>query len=290
MEAQPPEELSEAFRAPVTTALQAARLLETLAVYDLDVPAMEAGEDFAAHFLSEGRGYCVHFATTAALLLRMNGVPARYVSGYTADITPGEATAVPDYAAHAWVEIYLDGYGWYPVEVTPGGGETGAAVALPPEQAGPSEEIQTGGDSVPAQPGENGTAPARDSKGDALAAPEEDQAPDLRWLALPACALLLAALAWGAERLGRSLRRREEARPDTNPSALAAYRRYHRLLALGAAEDPVLEELGRKAKFSQHTLAEEERQLCWQRLAAAAEGAGPLPRWKRLLLALLARY
>ena len=40
---------------------------------------------------------------------------------------PGEEVSVPDSAAHAWVEIYLDGYGWYPVEVTPGGGESAAA-------------------------------------------------------------------------------------------------------------------------------------------------------------------
>ena len=51
-----------------------------------------------------------------------------------------------------------------------------------------------------------------------------------------------------------------------------------------------LEELGRKAKFSQHTLTEEERRLCWQRLAAAAGEAGPLPRWRRLALKLLSRY
>ncbi|MFQ8759732.1 MAG: hypothetical protein ACLSAF_10150 [Intestinimonas sp.] len=32
---------------------------------------------------------------------------------------------VPDSSAHAWAEIYLDGYGWYPVEVTPGYGGGG---------------------------------------------------------------------------------------------------------------------------------------------------------------------
>ena len=90
--------------------------------------------------------------------------------------------------------------------------------------------------------------------------------------------------------MSRALRRREETRADTNRSALAAYRRYRRLLALGAAEDPALEELGRKAKFSQHTLTEEERRLCWQRLTAAAGGASPLPRWRRLALKLLSRY
>ena len=291
MAVQTPEGLAEAFQAPVATALQAAQLLEMLAVYDLDVPTMAAGEDFVAHFLAEGRGYCVHFATAATLLLRMNGIPARYVSGYTADITPGEVTDVPDYAAHAWVEVYLDGYGWYPVEVTPGGGETGGAEALPPEEAVPGGD-QTGTDSAPVQTGEAEPGPQEEggAPSGGAAVSEEAGGTALRpWLAL-LCIPLLAALAWGAERLSRALRRREETRSDTNRSALAAYRRYRRLLALGAAEDPALEELGRKAKFSQHTLTEEERRLCWQRLTAAAGEAGPLPRWRRLALKLLSRY
>ena len=304
MEVQVPEDLAEEYRYAVATALQTARLLGETAVYDLDTPAMAEGEDFVAHFLSEGRGYCVHFATAAALLLRMNGIPARYVSGYTADIIPGETAQVPDYAAHAWVEIYLDGYGWYPVEVTPGGGETGTELAgteesLPSDENDPGSSTQTEIAPVPVQPWENDPASDEDAVSGSDAGTgdpggntaEESQPLALRWLLIPAGILLLTGLAWGGEKLARSRRRREEVRPDTNPSALAAYRRYRRLLALGAAEDEVLEELGRKAKFSQHTLTEEERQLCWQRLAAAAqETADTLPRWKRLAVALLVRY
>ena len=62
----------------------------------------------------------MHFASAGTLLLRALGVPARYVSGYIADVTAGETVDVPDQNAHAWVEIYLRGYGWYPVEMTPG--------------------------------------------------------------------------------------------------------------------------------------------------------------------------
>lgn len=97
-------------------------------------------------------------------------------------------------------------------------------------------------------------------------------------------------MAWGLERLARSYRRKEETKSDTNASALAAYRRYRRLLTLGAAEDLVLEELGRKAKFSQHTLTEEERHLCWQRLSDAGLESSELPWWKQLVLKVLIRY
>ena len=97
-----------------------AAYLSSIAVYDPDTPAAPDGTDFVTHFLDEGRGYCMHFATTATLMLRSIGLPARYVSGYVADTVAGEWVDVPDYNAHAWVEMYLTGYGWQPVEVTPG--------------------------------------------------------------------------------------------------------------------------------------------------------------------------
>ena len=55
-----------------------------------------------------------------------------------------------------------------------------------------------------------------------------------------------------------------------------------------AAEDALLEELARKARFSQHTLTEEERAAAWERLEALGrETANALPVWKRWLLRLL---
>ncbi|MDR1573722.1 MAG: transglutaminase-like domain-containing protein [Clostridiales Family XIII bacterium] len=84
------------------------------------------GEDFAARFLAEGKdGYSVHFASAAALLFRYLGVPARYAEGYfitdedAAAMRPGEPFAVNETRAHAWVEIYRDGVGFVPFEVTP---------------------------------------------------------------------------------------------------------------------------------------------------------------------------
>ena len=94
--------------------------LAAVAEYDPDTPAAPEGEDFVAWFLTEShRGYCMHFASAAVLLLRSMGVPARYVSGFVADVPASGRVNVPDSAAHAWVEVYIDGYGWEPVEVTP---------------------------------------------------------------------------------------------------------------------------------------------------------------------------
>ena len=295
---QAPEGLADSYHHAVTTALQTAQLLGELAVYDLDTPAMAEGEDFISHFLTEGRGYCVHFATTATLLLRMQGIPARYVSGFTASVTPGETAKVPDSAAHAWVEIYLDGYGWYPVEVTPGGGESGAVSpetedpALPETDDEPTVDTpQPETPAVPVQPWEDIPTPDTGDTGSESTSPSP-QSLDLSWLRIPAGILFLGALGYGLERLAHHLRRREEERPDANPSVLSAYRRYRRLRALGTAEDQLLEELGRKAKFSQHILTEEERSLAWQRLTAAAapEQLSRLSWWRRLFIRLLSRY
>ncbi len=67
------------------------------------------------------RGYCQQFAGAMALLLRMGGVPARVVGGFTTgayDRTTGQYM-VSDLDAHAWVEVWFSGYGWVRFDPTP---------------------------------------------------------------------------------------------------------------------------------------------------------------------------
>lgn len=90
----------------------------------LDSPG---NQDPIEYFLSVShKGYCVHFASAGVFILRELGVPARYATGY---ITKGNGTSgeddttdyvVEDNCAHAWVEVYLNNYGWVPMEMTPG--------------------------------------------------------------------------------------------------------------------------------------------------------------------------
>ena len=68
-----------------------------------------------------------NYATEAVTLYRDMGVPTRYVEGYIADARKKETETdgfyhveVQGQDAHAWIEIYKDGVGWIPVEVTPG--------------------------------------------------------------------------------------------------------------------------------------------------------------------------
>ena len=82
--------------------------------------------DFTENFLSESKiGHSVHYATAAALMFRYYGIPSRYVEGYL--ITPedikdkkaGDTVEISGKNGHAWTEIYIDGLGWVPVEMTP---------------------------------------------------------------------------------------------------------------------------------------------------------------------------
>lgn len=102
-------------------------MLTTLASYT-DHPAVApAGERFLSWFLTEEReGNAAYFATAAVMAFRAQDLPARYVEGYRADAEElGKAAAegavtLTTQNAHAWVEVYLDGVGWAPVEVAPG--------------------------------------------------------------------------------------------------------------------------------------------------------------------------
>ena len=67
----------EDWRDAISAASRTASWLASIASYDPNTPAMDPEEDFVMHFLEEGRGFCVHFATAGTLLLRMQGIPAR---------------------------------------------------------------------------------------------------------------------------------------------------------------------------------------------------------------------
>lgn len=103
--------------------------LQTQARYSKTPGSVPFNTETVEYFLFDNhQGYCVHFATTAAIMYRMLGIPARYVTGYAVssglfeDHKNGNynyKATVSDISAHAWVEIFLKDYGWVPVEVTP---------------------------------------------------------------------------------------------------------------------------------------------------------------------------
>lgn len=98
------------------------RELESRCSYALDVGAFRSADPVGEFVFDKRRGYCEYFASAAALLLRMQGVPARYVVGYS--VRPsnyeGGHYVVREGDAHAWVEAWLPGRGWVELDPTPG--------------------------------------------------------------------------------------------------------------------------------------------------------------------------
>ena len=88
-------------------------------VYTLQPPAL--GDEPMRSFLFETRrGYCEHYASAFALLMRLAGVPARLIAGYQGgEWNPqGEYMIVRQSDAHAWTEVWLEGRGWMRVDPT----------------------------------------------------------------------------------------------------------------------------------------------------------------------------
>lgn len=286
-------EFRERFESTVTAASRTAQLLDAIAKYDANTPAMGEGyDDFMAGFLTEKRGYCIHFATAGTLLLRMQGIPARYVTGYVADLSANGEGTVLDSDAHAWVEVYIDGYGWYPVEMTPGyaGGEDGVSLAGAPEDTEADETEEPDDEKQEDKADTPEEQPEEDPEKSET--PGEETAEDMSGFVFPWKAALGTLLALGAlagvyalSFLPRELARGNE---DINRSVISAYRRYSRGLRWGGEENEILEELGRKAKFSQHILTEEERETAWKELdGAAGQIRRRQPKWRKALFPLM---
>lgn len=89
--------------------------------YSLDVSYVPEEMDFVDYFLfEEKKGYCTYFATAAAVLARMEGVPTRYVEGYRMPLDAKNGVyTVRQKNAHAWMEVYIEGRGWITVDPTP---------------------------------------------------------------------------------------------------------------------------------------------------------------------------
>ncbi|MGO4599736.1 transglutaminase family protein [Terrabacter sp. 2RAF25] len=72
-------------------------------------------------FYQTRRGYCVQFATAMIMMARAQGIPARMAIGFLPGLASGDNRyTVRASDAHAWPELYFQGYGWLRFEPTPG--------------------------------------------------------------------------------------------------------------------------------------------------------------------------
>ena len=207
------------------------------ATYDLNTSRMpERKKDFARWFLEDSdTGYCIHFATATTVLLQAAGIPARYVTGYTATVEAGQFDTVRSEDAHAWAEYWLPGFGWTVLESTPAA----------QEQAGQTTETlqPIPGDVLPPDTHEN--------------SPKTD--PVILFI-VGVCVVFAAALAL----LGRYfiLHRRQRKKLTQGTAQQQILQRWNMAACtaryLGEMPPQTLLEIAQKAKFSQHTPTDED--------------------------------
>ncbi|GIU88035.1 MAG: hypothetical protein KatS3mg009_2550 [Acidimicrobiia bacterium] len=219
--------------------------------YTLSV-APEHSSESIEEFLFETRaGYCEQFASAFAAMARHVGLPTRIAVGYTR----GERDAngvyhVRNADAHAWPEVYFRGFGWVPLEPTPGRFEDVFDNGEPP--AGPGGAVPPGaGTSAattttappPATAGPPTTAPPAGGQleldGGSVPGPGTSRLRAvLTTLAVVAGLAALAvtgALAWLVVRRRRRTRRRRAA-PDPRDRVIGAWEEAMEHLAAAGIE------------------------------------------------------
>lgn len=263
-----------------------AEFVRNSAVYNIDTQPYPS-EDYAVYLLTEGtEGYCVHFATAAAAMYRALGIPARLVSGVLAEAVADTPVEIRRLNEHAWVEVYIDGVGWLPVEVTPGtldGGEgdSGEESAEPPQPA--DGESQPTPAPVP--------SPAPDSGGESGAEHNEIEAdtkqPDTDGKAAPVLLALLAVLLLLAAPilwyLGRRQQWKKQLGGERNKAAINIWRCAKRICSFGGEMPPVITQNAQRAFYGRGLESAQELKAGRQALEQLREETyAALPWYKKL--------
>ena len=160
------------------------RALAATLEYDESAAANIGDSDFIEYTLNTSKkGYDVHFATIAVMMLRSFGIPARYVEGYlltsdeAAELAPGQTYVLTDENNHAWVEFYLDGVGWIPYDPTPGRTDE-IEYTLPNGENGSGSDVLEKNKEQNNKPDEEPEKPENNNKPDEPDEPDKPDKPD----------------------------------------------------------------------------------------------------------------
>jgi transglutaminase-like putative cysteine protease len=122
--------------------------------YDTSVPSGSGTQALEAFLLRDHRGFCQQYATAMAVMARLIGIPARLGVGFThGNLQPDGSWLVTTHDAHAWPELYFNGFGWLPFEPTP---RRDGQASPPPYTILPASNGQ--GNKGTGQPGKNNGA------------------------------------------------------------------------------------------------------------------------------------
>ena len=184
-------------------------------VYDEEAPGSDgddSGSDAVLLFLEQKRGYCVHFASTMAVMARALGIPARVAVGFLPGTKDGDVYQISLRDAHAWPELYFEGIGWTRFEPTPSERVPQLPGYAEPVAPDPEQSAATPSASASAAPSAaaSNQAERRQEQDDTIGA-EEESPPwwqRIPWRAFAGLALLvlLGALPMLSARLYRALR------------------------------------------------------------------------------------
>ena len=235
--------------------------------YDIETPPY-LSEDYAVCFLTQAhRGYCVHFATAAVAMYRALGIPARITEGFLVHAERGRFTEVKGAHAHAWAEVYQDGLGWVPVEVTGRGGLD----QLPEETVEPL--VSSAPDDFPAETAAPQIRYQEEAKNPVslpVGVMQESATADSPQGELPLrktlANFMLFVLALSALPLWRRLRhavwRKRLAQDNLNRTAVALWKRSQQASRFGGSVPSEIRNCAEKAYFSARGATAEELLIC----------------------------
>lgn len=118
-------------------------------VYTLRPPALTGRHPVDEFLFDTRRGFCEHYASAFAVLMRAAGIPARVVTGYQGgELNPlNDKLTVRQSDAHAWAEVWLPDEGWIRVDptaaVAPDRIELGLVDALPESELVPGRLMRS---------------------------------------------------------------------------------------------------------------------------------------------------
>ena len=179
---------------PYEKACAIMRHLQRYYRYTLTPDVPPDSQDFVTYFLYVGKeGYCTYFASAMTVLCRMAGLPARYVEGFVAQPGADGFAYVTGKDAHAWTEVYFEGFGWVPFDATPQQQEMGGDNQQDQQQPEPSPSPSpTPSPQPPEQDQQEEPTPSPDPQPQQdpdVPPPPQDQPPFPWWLVLIAAAV-----------------------------------------------------------------------------------------------------
>ena len=252
---------------PYDKACAIMRHLQRYYRYTLEPETPPENQDFVTYFLYVGKeGYCTYYASAMTVLCRMAGLPARYVEGFVAEPAADGFAYVTGMDAHAWTEVYFEGFGWVPFDATPH--QQNDDDPPPPEDEPeptptptpppPEEDEEPTPTPEPPEDDENTPTPEPDT--------DEQNRPDFPWWTLLLLLLILSAAA-------RILM--------TRPDRVAMRRKTHseRMFVYGSAAFAVMK-LMKRTPLPGETPLHFARRMDRQK----AFGAPIAPLWKMLAL------